>query len=43
MRSGKRDGPDAPRPAPEKAANQNQSRSKQTASGNENGTLAQEQ
>jgi hypothetical protein len=36
MRSGKRDGTDAPRPAPERSANQ--TRTKQTASANENGT-----
>jgi plasminogen activator inhibitor 1 RNA-binding protein len=38
MRSGKRDGTDAPKPAPERLGNQNQNRAKQSASGNENGT-----
>jgi hypothetical protein len=36
MRVGKRDGTEAPKPAPERQGNQ--TRAKQTASGNENGT-----
>ena len=36
MRTGKRDGGDAPKPTPERQGNQ--TRAKQTASGNENGT-----
>jgi plasminogen activator inhibitor 1 RNA-binding protein len=36
MRTGKRDGGEAPKPAPERQGNQN--RAKQTASANENGT-----
>jgi plasminogen activator inhibitor 1 RNA-binding protein len=37
MRHGKRDGPDAPKPMPERLSHQN--RAKQTDNANENGTL----